>query len=486
MFWGQSFVASPDGQVVERAPIDKENVRDRRLRSRAGRVQPHALAVPARSPDRRVRRPDQAVHRLVPWHRKAPYAPQALKGTPADHGFSFPPEWHRASRHLDQLAAAGRISFPGRYHEAIDDIAGVIRAIATRERVHLNVPNANYERHRARRSCAAIACRCARVDFHHIPTNEVLGARSRAGVRAAQAPRQDRGGDRRLGLQRVGRQVSAVDADDAVPTRIAEELKLPVFYPGIVMEGGAVDFNGAGTVLTTTSCLLNKNRNPAAVASGRSSATCATTTASATSSGSARASRATTPTGTSTTSRASSTPRTIVIGIERDRSRSELRDAARESRAHRSTARDQDGRPFDIVELPMPKPVVYDGQRLPATYMNFYFVNGALLVPTFGQRARDRQALEILQDQLPRRKVIGVDCRALIWGLGAIHCLTQQQPVLSTTISIQLSCVGQMRVSGKGTASNGSAWATASSFNVVNRTKRPSASRNTSSVRLIG
>jgi agmatine deiminase len=91
-------------------------------------------------------------------------------------------------------------------------------------------------------------------------------------------------------------------------------------------------------------------------------------------------------------------------------------------------ARDQNGARFTIVDLPMPMPVIYKGQRLPATYMNFYFVNGALLVPTFGQPGRDRRALEALQRLLPTRRVIGVDCRALIWGLGAIHCLTQQQP----------------------------------------------------------
>ena len=77
----------------------------------------------------------------------------------------------------------------------------------------------------------------------------------------------------------------------------------------------------------------------------------------------------------------------------------------------------------------MPKPVVVRRPAVPATYVNFYFVNGALLVPTFGQRDRDRQAIAILQTHLPKHKVIGVDCRELIWGLGAIHCLTQQQPL---------------------------------------------------------
>ena len=76
----------------------------------------------------------------------------------------------------------------------------------------------------------------------------------------------------------------------------------------------------------------------------------------------------------------------------------------------------------------MPRRVAWKGQRLPATYMNFYFVNGAVLVPTFGQPVRDRKALATLERVMPHRRVVGVDCRALIWGLGAIHCLTQQMP----------------------------------------------------------
>jgi agmatine deiminase len=83
-----------------------------------------------------------------------------------------------------------------------------------------------------------------------------------------------------------------------------------------------------------------------------------------------------------------------------------------------------------VVELPMPGVVEHDGQRLPATYMNFYFVNGALLVPTYRRRTNDRKALDILQRHLPGRRVIGIDCVELIWGLGAIHCLTQQQPAV--------------------------------------------------------
>jgi agmatine deiminase len=120
-------------------------------------------------------------------------------------------------------------------------------------------------------------------------------------------------------------------------------------------------------------------------------------------------------------------PRTVVTAVEPD-PRDENHGVLADNRRRLARARDAQGRPFTIVELPMPSPVVHEGQRLPATYVNFYFVNGALLVPTFGDRVRDRQAVATLQRLTPDRRVVGVDCRSLIWGLGAIHCLTQQQP----------------------------------------------------------
>jgi agmatine deiminase len=231
------------------------------------------------------------------------------------------------------------------------------------------------------------------------------------------------------GFNAWGGKYPPYDDDDAVPTKVAKELGLAVFEPGIVMEGGAVDFNGTGSILTTTSCLLNTNRNP-------------------------HLSKAQIERylcdyygqeqvlwlgdgieGDDTDGHVDDLARfvdarTIVIGIEDD-----PRDAnytvLREARRRLGTMRDTAGRPFTIVELPMPRRVAWKGQRLPATYMNFYFVNGALLVPTFGQPGRDRRAVTALQRLMPRRTVVGVDCRALIWGLGAIHCLTQQQPAFA-------------------------------------------------------
>ena len=197
------------------------------------------------------------------------------------------------------------------------------------------------------------------------------------------------------------------------------------------MEGGAVDFNGAGTVLTTTSCLLNKNRNPRSVAARRSRSTCSDYYGQRhvvwLGDGIA---------GDDTDGHIDDLAR--FVGRAHDRDRHRARPATiRTTRCcatpdgRLDALRDQDGRPFTIVELPMPRPVVYRRQRLPATYMNFYFVNGALLVPTFGQkrtttRARSRSCSGCCRS----RRVVGVDCRALIWGLGAIHCLTQQQPLV--------------------------------------------------------
>ena len=348
-----------------------------------------------------------------------------MTGTPAEHGFSFPAEWapHRGTW-ISWPRPEG-ISFPGKYHEAIEDIAGLIAVLVQREEVHLNVPNDNYERI-VRQFLRSRQVPLRRVFFHYIPTNEAWARdhgpafvlRNRRGK--TQAAIVD------WGFNAWGGKYPPWDADDAVPTRIAEELKLPVFYPRIVMEGGAVDFNGAGTVLTTTSCLLNKNRNRKLskkriekylrdyygqkhvvwLGDGIE--------------------------GDDTDGHIDDLARfiderTIAIGIEPNKGDPNYAVLQKAKRTLHQ-ARDQDGLPFDIVELPMPRPIAYEGQRVPATYVNFYFANQALLVPTFGQRARDRRAIAILQKHLPEREVIGVDCRKLIWGLGAIHCFTQQQP----------------------------------------------------------
>jgi agmatine deiminase len=364
---------------------------------------------------------------------------RVLHGTPAQHRFSFPPEWHPHRATWISWPRPEGISFPGRYHEAIEDIAGLIRVLVQREEVHLNVPNDNYERI-VREFLGARRVPLRRVFFHHIPTNEAWardhgpafvlrkrGGKTQAGALATRTLR--RGVEAAIvdwGFNAWGGKYPPWDADDAVPTRIAEDLTLPVFYPGIVMEGGAVDFNGAGTVMTTTSCLLNKNRNPG-VSKKRIEKYLRDYYGQKHVIWLGQGIEGDDTDGHIDDLARFIDARTIAIGIETNK-RDPNYAILQKARRALDQARDQDGNPFEIVELPMPRPIAYDRQRVPATYVNFYFANNALLVPTFGQRDRDSTAIRMLQKHLPKRQVIGVDCGKLIWGLGAIHCFTQQQP----------------------------------------------------------
>jgi len=223
-----------------------------------------------------------------------------------------------------------------------------------------------------------------------------------------------------------GNKYPPFDFDDVVPTRVGEILDVPVFYPGMILEGGSIEVNGAGALLTTESCLLNPNRNPQCSREqieqqlrdylgageilwlGPGIA------------------------GDDTDGHIDDLarfidPQTIVVGVEPDKKDPNYH-ILKENRQRVETLRDQDGQLFRVIEIPMPGVVQHDRQRLPATYLNFYFINKALLVPIYRHKTNDRIALDILQKNLPRHKVIGIDCVELIWGLGAIHCLTQQQP----------------------------------------------------------
>src|SRR3954447_1591070 len=187
---------------------------------------------------------------------------KVLEQTPASLGYSFPPEW--APHHATWFSwpRPEGISFPGKYHTVPENLARIICEIQAREQVHINVPNENWA-YVVRQQLKDHGCPTKNVFFHHIKTNESW-CRDHG---PAFVLRKNKQGKREAaivdwGFNAWGGKYPPFEDDDAVPTRIAQEFALPVFYPGIVMEGGAVDFNGAGTVLTTESCLLNKNRNP--------------------------------------------------------------------------------------------------------------------------------------------------------------------------------------------------------------------------------
>ena len=350
---------------------------------------------------------------------------KTLSATPASLGYTFPPEWapHRAT--WFSWPRPEGISFPDKYHTVPENLARIFREIAPRERVEINVPNGNYERI-VREQLNEHGCPLNNIYFHHIKTNESW-CRDHG---PAFVQRRTKSGKKETaivdwGFNAWGGKYPPYDDDDRVPTEIAREIGLPVFYPGIVMEGGSVEFNGAGTILTTTQCLLNKNRNPGLRKSDLEqklkdyygqSHVCWLGEGIA---------------GDDTDGHIDDlarflNPTTIVVGVEEDR-KDENYEILLDNLKRVKKLKDQNGELFRIVEIPMPGVVEFDKQRLPATYVNFYFVNGALLVPTFRNK-NDRKALEILQHHLPKHKVIGIDCVELIWGLGAIHCLSQQQP----------------------------------------------------------
>ncbi len=351
--------------------------------------------------------------------------PKVLQKTPAALGYSFPPEWYPHTATWFSWPRPEGISFPDKYHTVPANLAAIMREIVPREEVHINVPNGKWE-YIVRQQLKENGCPIGNVYFHHIKTNESWCRDHGPAFVLRKKGKRTEAAIVDWGFNAWGGKYPPYDDDDAVPTRIAEQLKLPVFNPGIVMEGGAVDFNGKGTILTTESCLLNKNRNPKLSKKqieqylkdyygqkhvlwlGEGIA------------------------GDDTDGHIDDLARfinstTIVTAVEDD-PKDENYEILRDNLEKLEGLKDQDGRKFQIITVPMPGLIEHDKQRLPATYINFYFINGALLVPTYGNNKLDQRALKTLQSHLPKHKVIGINCIELIWGLGAIHCLTQQQP----------------------------------------------------------
>jgi len=216
------------------------------------------------------------------------------------------------------------------------------------------------------------------------------------------------------------------DLDNAVPRQVAAFTGGRMFSPGIVMEGGALENNGAGTILTTEPCLLNPNRNPRLnreqIEQYLRDYACADKILWI--GGSVE--------GDDTDSHIDELarfvgPTTVVAALEsdpQDVNYGPLQDNFRLLQ----TLTDAQGWPLEVIPIPMPRPLFYDDQRLPACYMNFYIANGVVIVPTFNDPS-DNVALETLGRLFPGREIIGIEAIDLVWGLGAFHCITQQQPV---------------------------------------------------------
>jgi agmatine deiminase len=216
------------------------------------------------------------------------------------------------------------------------------------------------------------------------------------------------------------------DLDNRIPERIASLRGFRRFVFDLILEGGSIDVNGEGDLLTTEACLLNPNRNPT-----RSREEIETALRDGlgverihwlgdgiigddTDGHVDDLSRFFSPTG-------------IVTCVEsnvEDANHPILQDNL--ERLH--GLRDASGRPFEIRTLPMPQPCFHEGQQLPASYANFLIINGAVLMPTFRQPDRDGEAAAVLAGCFPGREIIPIDCLDLVWGLGTLHCISQQEP----------------------------------------------------------
>ena len=340
---------------------------------------------------------------------------------PKQQDFFFPAEWapHTATwlswPHKEE-------SWPGTIASIYKPYCEFIKIVAQGELVRINVANDQMAAF-ATQQLQAIGADLNKIEFYNFPTNDAW-CRDH-GPAFLINPKKKEKIIVDWDYNAWGDKYPPYELDDVIPTKIAERFNLPVCNPGIVMEGGSVDFNGKGTVLTTTACLLNKNRNPhlnQQQIEGYLQKYYGVEQVLWLGDGII---------GDDTDGHIDDITRfvnedTVVTVVEENKD-DENYHILQENLQTLKTMRLLNGKQLNIVELPMPAPVVYDGQRLPASYANFYIANAAVIMPTY-RCANDDKALEILRQCFPDRKVVVIDSTDIIWGLGSFHCLSQQEP----------------------------------------------------------
>jgi agmatine deiminase len=318
-----------------------------------------------------------------------------------------------------------RASWPGAFDAVEPVMAQAVAALATSETVHINVLDAAHEAH-VRERLAAVTPLDA-VRFHHFPTNDAW-CRDHGAIFVTRDPA--RGAPLaalHFDYNAWGGKYPPYDLDRHIGRLMAEQLDVPRFPGDMILEGGSIEVNGAGTLLTTEQCLLNPNRNP-------------------------QLSRPDIETrlremlgvehivwlgdgieGDDTDGHVDDLTRfvaedTVVTVVEPNRSDANHAPLAANLERLRGV-RLPDGRALRIHDLPLPAPVWHEGQRLPASYANFYIANRVVLQPVFAD-ANDARAIAVMEACFPDRRVVPLDCRKLVVGLGTFHCLTQQVPAV--------------------------------------------------------
>ncbi len=342
------------------------------------------------------------------------------KNSPAQLGYSMPAEWEpHAATWLSWPRREG-ISFPGSFDRVMPTFRRIVETLIQSEPVCINVCNGAHEAE-ARAVLDGLAEQEC-ITYYEIPTNEPW-CRDHGPIFLTRPE------DPRLiivdwGHNAWGGKYPPFELDDVVPTRIGAVLNLPVYHPPMILEGGSIDVNGAGACLTTESCLLNPNRNPNLSREQVEqmmrdylgvrhilwlSRGCE---------------------GDDTDGHIDNlarfvSKRRVLAIVEKDRQSPNYEPLQENLRRLRDIR--LDGKPIEIVELPTVRQMEREGMVLPASYANFYIGNEVVLAATYGE-PNDEVALAILREHFPDRRVVGIDCNELIWGLGAFHCLTQQQP----------------------------------------------------------
>jgi agmatine deiminase len=365
---------------------------------------------------------------------------------PAALGYHMPAEWepHAAT----WLAwPHNRQDWPGKFEPIPWVYAEIIRHLAKHERVELIVNNAAGAR-QARRVLERADAWSKNIRFHRWPTNRVwlrdsgcIFLKCGAGALAREKPLEPVALKFRFNAWakysnwRLDDKIGSLMANAAIPTLRksrpqtghAHEIHPISGGKHIVLEGGSIDVNGSGTILTTEECLLSKvqERNPHMTRVHYEKMFADYLGAPHT----IWLSRGIVGDDTHghVDDLARFVARDTVVTMVEPNARDENHARLRANLRRLQSARDQDGKQLTVVQMPIPQPVIFEGRRLPASYANFYIANGVVLVPVFN-RPNDRTALNTLTQLFPKREIVPIYSGDFIWGLGAMHCMTQQQP----------------------------------------------------------
>jgi len=344
--------------------------------------------------------------------------------SPRKAGYRFPAEWvkHEATwltwPHKEE-------SWPGKIDTIYAPYCQFIKAVSEGEKVRINV-NDEETKAFAIEKLTEQGVDLSQIEFYFNPSNDAW-CRDHGPAFLINPSAEPKKVIVDWDYNAWGHKYPPYEQDDVIPTLIATQLDIPVFNPGIVMEGGSVEFNGAGAILTTKACLLNTNRNPHLskeqieeyllecygaeqvlwLGDGI--------------------------VGDDTDGHIDDITRFVnedtVLTVVESNPLDENYILLQENLNALQEMRLLNGKPLNIIKLPMPSPVIHEDTRLPASYANFYIANAAVVVPTF-RDVNDEKALEIIRSVFPDRKVIGIDSTDIIWGLGSFHCLSQQEPAV--------------------------------------------------------